>query len=223
MRQDFLPFLFVTEQNITIDFKARYFLLGTPSPAIKHVWFVCHGYGQLAHYFIKKFQILDNGTCLIVAPEGLSRFYLQGFSGRVGATWMTKEARENDITNYITYLNTVAESIIDRLDEDVHITLLGFSQGAATAARWITQSNLNFRRLILWAGIFPEDLDIISARKKLSATKTFLVIGDQDPLISPDISEKQAIQYEKLGTDPEVVRFTGGHEINEGVLKSFER
>ena len=36
-----------------------------------------------------------------MAPEGLSRFYLEGFSGKVGATWMTREDRLNDIDNYL--------------------------------------------------------------------------------------------------------------------------
>ena len=40
----------------------------------------------------------------IIAPQGLHKFYLEGTSGRVGASWMTKENREDDIKNYLVYL-----------------------------------------------------------------------------------------------------------------------
>ena len=62
------------QKNISITKTARYFILGDASEKIEEVWFVCHGYAQLANYFIKNFEVLDNGKNLIVAPEGLSRF-----------------------------------------------------------------------------------------------------------------------------------------------------
>jgi hypothetical protein len=52
------------------------------------VWFVCHGYGQLAAYFIRHFAFLTENApaTVVIAPEGLSRFHLSGNGGRVGAT-----------------------------------------------------------------------------------------------------------------------------------------
>ena len=54
-------------------------------------------------YFIRKFRALFDDL-LVVAPEGMHRFYLQGSSGRVGASWMTKEAREDDIADNLRWL-----------------------------------------------------------------------------------------------------------------------
>jgi len=73
----------MTEQTINITFKARYFKLGTLSPATKNVWFVIHGYGQLAKYFLQKFHLLNNGTTVIIAPEGLSHFYVEDLATRM--------------------------------------------------------------------------------------------------------------------------------------------
>ena len=96
------------ERNINFEFKARYYKLGDITHETKQVWFVLHGYGQLAQYFIKKFKAIESSQICIVAPEGLSKFYLEsvtsrsaGGSNRVGATWMTRENREVDIENYI--------------------------------------------------------------------------------------------------------------------------
>jgi hypothetical protein len=88
----------MTQNELGFSFKARYSRLGEINDDTEQVWFVIHGYGQLAHYFIRKFALLENKNTCIIAPEGLSRFYVNelkegGFrnSDRVGATWMTKE------------------------------------------------------------------------------------------------------------------------------------
>ena len=68
------------EKHLVIPKTARYFLHGTPSEKTKEIWFIIHGYGQLAQYFIRHFSHFDPETTLVAAPEGLSRFYLEGTS-----------------------------------------------------------------------------------------------------------------------------------------------
>ncbi|MCZ8216519.1 MAG: phospholipase, partial [Cyclobacteriaceae bacterium] len=82
--------------TISFQFKARYQTLGKLDANTRKVWFVLHGYGQLAEYFLRKFKSLEAQEIFVIAPEGLSRFYMedvtrrsQGGSQRVGATWMT--------------------------------------------------------------------------------------------------------------------------------------
>ncbi len=64
------------EHHISVTRTARYYTLGEISRGVAEVWFVCHGYGQLAERFIRHFAALDDGTRLVVAPEALGRFYL---------------------------------------------------------------------------------------------------------------------------------------------------
>ncbi|MFY7923741.1 MAG: esterase, partial [Gemmatimonas sp.] len=53
---------------------ARYSVLGTEPAEAQRVWFVLHGYGQLAPRFLRHFAgAVPPDTC-VVAPEGLSRF-----------------------------------------------------------------------------------------------------------------------------------------------------
>lgn len=209
------------EKRISFEFNGRYEVLGTPGHEIEQLWIVCHGHGQLAKYFIKKFSCLNDGKHLIVAPEGLFRYYLEGFTGRVGATWMTKEDRVSDIQNYLNFLSTVFNEIRPRLKKEVHITLLGFSQGAATISRFATQTDVDFDRLILWAGIFPPDLPPLESHRKLSDKECILVYGLQDQyLTEARIKEQEAIA-ETIKVTPEVLTFEGAHELYENLIQQI--
>ena len=119
------------------------------------VIYALHGYGQLARYFIQKLENLND--YLIVAPEGMHRFYLKGSNGRVGASWMTKEAREMDIADNIQFLNELDSKISHEYSIQERI-LLGFSQGGATAIRWKLNTNNPFDKTIIWASDFPPDM-----------------------------------------------------------------
>ena len=110
------------EHSIKVRRSARYYTLGPDDErAVRDVWFVLHGYGQLAAQFIGIFEALNDGTRLIVAPEALNRFYVAGVETApaaergVGATWMTREDRLNEIDDYVAAgvaLNTSLETRI---------------------------------------------------------------------------------------------------------------
>ena len=178
------------------------------------VWIVLHGYGQLAQYFINNFKILKGNGIAVIAPEAQSRFYVNGFSGRVGATWMTKEERENDISDYSVYLNQVYDSFNLK---NKKVTLLGFSQGGATAARWFSNNAQKFDQLILWSSLFPPDFDFESILKNLDSDKCKMVYGLQDPFITNehyDQTEKIKSAYPKI----EIITFDGEHKIDSKTL-----
>src|SRR5712692_3984827 len=101
------------EHRLAIARTARYYTLGALGPATRQVWFVCHGYGQLAGRFLRHFAPLDDGSRVIVAPEGLSRFYLteRAAERRVGASWMTREDRLAEIDDYVHYLDAVQTAV----------------------------------------------------------------------------------------------------------------
>jgi hypothetical protein len=99
----------LNHHRIVVPRSARYYTLGPTHGFPREVWIVCHGYGQLASRFLGQFAGLDDGTRLIVAPEALSRFYLDPIperrdqrNPRVGATWMTKEDRDAEIADQLT-------------------------------------------------------------------------------------------------------------------------
>ncbi|GHA72516.1 alpha/beta hydrolase [Pontibacter akesuensis] len=208
----------MNEHSLTVPRTARYYTLGTPSASIKDLWIVCHGYGQLARYFLRHFSALDNGQTLVVAPEALSRFYLERFSGRIGATWMTKEDRLSEIEDQASYLNLLLREQLQQLPQDVRITVLGFSQGGATVSRWLATQNVPVHRLILWAASFPEDIDFSSGKAAFANLPVAVVYGMQDEFITPEaLANKQQLMHQ-LGINSQVYTFEGGHSIDAATL-----
>ena len=211
----------IEEKTLSFSYRGRYFTSTQPGPHIEKVLVVFHGYGMLAYYFLQKFRDLFDEKTLVIAPEGLNRFYLEGFSGRVGATWMTKEDRLADIENYLCYLAELKRGVLD-LCTNAEITLLGFSQGAATVSRWITQGDVNWHRLILWAGLWPPDLPFEAGREKLGANKEiYFVYGNQDPFLKESHLSTLKDLSDKLDVQPVIQVFEGGHEINVSLLKQI--
>src|SRR5258706_7542269 len=94
------------EHHVSTPRSARYFTLGSPEHAAE-VWFVCHGYGQLASRFLERFRPIEAERRCIVAPEGLSRFYLTESPAerRVGASLVTREERPHEIDDYGRHLH----------------------------------------------------------------------------------------------------------------------
>src|SRR2546428_11922672 len=153
---------YVKEHHIGVSRTARYFALGDPARA-GEVWFACHGYGQLAARFLEKLRVLDGGHRSLVAPEGLSRFYLSESptERRVGASWMTREDRLAEIEDYVRYLDAVYAAVFESLDRaGVTVHALGYSQGASTVSRWAALGKAKIDRLTLWGGAVPPGLDL---------------------------------------------------------------
>jgi predicted esterase len=173
----------------------------------KRIILALHGYGQLAQYFYRKFNSLTNDYGLVI-PEGPHRFYLEGSSGRVGASWMTKEWREQDISENTRYLLQITAEI-RRSNPTAQLTLLGFSQGGATAARLYQADPALFSQLILWASVFPPD---IAMQQFPKGNKMDFVIGSNDPYFAAESKAKIQEEYLALGFD--IHTFEGVHDLD---------
>ena len=203
---------------------------------------MCHGYRQLARRFLPRFSGLDDGTRLIVAPEGLSRFYLHDpASGRhgkevpVGATWMTREDRENEIADYIGFLDAVVGEVtaapgagsgggsgaglgVGSSKESGRLTVFGFSQGVQTVCRWMAAGDTAIERVILWGGYPPHDLDLQRGPDRLRSAKVTLVLGLKDEYISEEAHAVQEARLHELGIPFETITHAGGHELDQALL-----
>lgn len=210
----------VQKHQFEITRSARYFTSGIYSDKVKNIWIVCHGYGQLAEYFIKKFNSVSNEENYIIAPEGLHRYYLDKDRVRTGATWMTSDDREDDIKDYVGLLTTVFKREINGFRGK--IILLGFSQGVSTICRWLVYADIKPDFLILWSGGIPQDLPTEDTVSKLKDIKTFLVIGDEDEFINEERKEIILRDMATLKSDFEFIPFHGRHTIDSAVLKEIK-
>jgi predicted esterase len=198
------------EHQFKIDKTVRYLTYGNQETA-KNLWFVLHGYGQLPYYFIKKFESLNPEDNYVVAPEGMHRFYLNGTSGRVGASWMTKEARLDDIENNTQYLDSLAKNL-SKSNNFKNKVLLGFSQGGATAARWHEFGSYSADVFILWASVFPPDLEFNPQQTSLLKSDNYFVIGKNDPFFKGKETELKD-QFNSKEFTFKIIDFDGKHDI----------
>lgn len=213
------------ERRLSVRRTARICTLG-PEDAARELWFVLHGYRQLADRFLRRFECLADGNRLIVAPEALSRFYVEREVGRhgpgslVGGSWMTRHERDSEIDDYVEYLDRVAEDVLERATTPpASTTVLGFSQGLHTAARWAVRGAHRPDRLVLWGDTVPPDLDLERAASRLAGVELLLVVGDGDGTRRPEVEEERLEALRGVGLTPRVLRHPGGHEIDRALLE----
>lgn len=209
-----------TEHTLVVPRTARYLTLG-PEDA-PEVWIVVHGYGQLARRFLRRFEPIADGTRRIVAPEALSRFYVRDQPGRhgpesvVGATWMTRESRESEIADYVRYLDLLADQVAP---EGRRLTVLGFSQGVATVARWTTAGRVRPERIVFWGDFLPPDLDVAAAGARWERARLARVHGERDGgLKATRLARAENELVQRTGVPLPVVVYDGGHDIHPETL-----
>jgi len=210
-------------QHLDVTRTARYFLLGPENGSAGEVWIGLHGYAQLASRFLRWLQPLDDGRTLVAAPEALSRFYLEtGMDGRhgkaIGATWLTREDREADLRDHLGYLGRLHEDLLARSAAHPRVVLLGFSQGAALAARWVAEGTVRPDMLVLWGAPPPPDVTPPRLAERLAGRPLHLVAGDRDGYLPGDVLDAAAARCTEAGALVTVTRFSGGHQVHGPTL-----
>ena len=210
----------IKEYQLEVKVKAPYFTLNELTEQTERVWIVFHGYGQLAKYFLRKFEAIDNQKNFIIAPQGLSKYYTEGFTGRVGASWMTKEDRLTEIDNQYSYISEVLKNV--GAPSEKKLIYFGFSQGTATMGRFAAHAKLPFEKMIIWAGTFPPDIeeggyDFLTGNEEIS-----YFTSKQDPFFKESMIENQNETVKRtMGKLPQLNWYEGGHTVIPELLKSI--
>ena len=212
----------IIETSIKIQKSARYFSIGEFTPKVKKAWFVLHGYGQLAQDFLKEFESISSEETIIIAPEALSKFYFRGLSGNIGASWMTKEDRENEIDDYVGFLNYVYNTVLTKVNnENLEIIILGFSQGCHTAVRWLEKSELAVSKLVLCSGSFPEDINFYNNLEYWKSLNIHSMVGSSDRLVDHKKLSDQIRRLNSIDIEVDQYKFEGGHKLEPKLLQNI--
>jgi predicted esterase len=175
--------------------------------------------------FITYFQGIAGPQRGILAPEALNRFYLDppvpggapAAERRVGTTWMTREDRDAEIADYVAYLDQVCADLAPRAER---VTVLGFSQGVATACRWIASGRTPVTRLIAWAGQLAPDVDVRVLAARV-AQPLDVVVGDADEYAAARALDSELARLDEAGVTYRLTRFAGGHRMDKSALLTF--
>jgi predicted esterase len=215
------------QRHLHVPRSARYAVIGSPTAQLSEVWFVCHGHGQLAARFLRRFLPLERADRLFVAPEALSRYYLappkmgpHPPGTPVGASWMTSEDRDVEMDDYVGYLDLLHDEIFRVVDRaKVRLWAVGFSQGASTVARWVVRGRVEPDRVVLCSGMLPAELDEEGAGRLAHRSPLTITYGDNDEFASAERVLDEESKLKRLGIPYEIIRFKGGHTITPELLE----
>ncbi len=207
------------QHHLDISIKASFYTLNELTDFTERIWLVFHGYGQLAEFFIKKFEKLDPKKNFIIAPQGLSKYYLEGVYGRVGASWMTKEDRLTEIANQHSYIDQVVNQYSMEAKQLVYF---GFSQGTATMGRYAAHAKVPFQKMIIWAGTFPPDTNPLDWKYLTGNEEIVYYTSREDPYFKEDfIPQQNNVIREALGVEPTLHWYDGGHRVQPKIVATL--
>jgi len=216
------------ERHLQVRRTARYFVVGEPGDKTTELWIALHGYGQLAAPFAEALAPLRSESRVIVAPEALSRFYLDepakrhGPQSPVGAGWMTREDRVSEIDDYVQYLDAVVDDVRRGIrGTDLRIVMFGFSQGVATACRWAALGKTRPDRVILWGGAIAADLPTDRGDQLWYGASVVMVAGRKDAVVPVTFMQKELRTLAERGLTVDLVEYDGGHSLNSDALRQL--
>lgn len=211
------------EFTIDVNTTGRYQVLGELGNHTKAIWFVFHGYAMDANSFIQEFDCILDKQTVVIAPEGLHRFYSKSTRGKVAANWMTNELRGSDINNNIDFLNSIWNKLLEsELNPNVKLGILGFSQGGPTAMRWAAQLEREIQEIVIWGSDLPLDVvDNIHGLKKINRSSLKVIVGSHDEYVSTDKVDKIIVEMHEKGVDFDFHTFEGKHALHKDSIRYF--
>lgn len=156
----------------------------------------CHGYGETAEIHLAELQEIPGiGEWSVAAVQALHPFYSKGGTV-IAASWMTGLDRDLAIADNINYMRNVVRA----LPPAQTTVFLGFSQGAAMAAR--AAAHIPAAGLVLLGGDIPPDV------REAKLPPLLLARGIRDEWYT-DEKFKNDLSFVKAAR---TLVFEGGHE-----------
>ncbi len=167
-----------------------------------------HGYAQSAEDMLAELELIPGSErWTLVSVQGLHRFYARG-QGKVVASWMTREDREQAIADNLGYVNRVVSEAIRGAGDQATIVFLGFSQGVAMAYRAAVMGERRASGLIAIGGDVPPDVKEASADR---FPPILLAAGESDEWYTAVKADEDEVFLRARGLRHEVFRYAGGH------------
>ena len=175
---------------------AHYYSLGEPGPGIQHLWVCLHGHHQPVAGLAAQLVQLDTPERLLILPEALSRHAQPENSGRSGdalGVWFAPHSVADDLADTTTYLDGLTDAIRARCPAGTPVTVLGYGHGAAAAVGWLAENHLVYERLILYAPVFPSEIDRRSLFGAISP-RPVVVVSTTTDSFTPEADGRALLQ-----------------------------
>lgn len=204
----------MNKNSIDISRTAHFYSLGNDIKPSK-ILIVLHGYGQKANDFLQTFKNYTKEDTLIIAPEAISKFYNK--KRETVSSWMTSLHREDEIKDYINYLNILVDKIYSKYDSIQKINVLGYSQGCSTATRWVFSTDYSINHIYLCSGSCPPEL------KGKVNIRASLYFGNHDKILNIFKAKEEIEAFKKILAVERVCLFEGGHIVSKECLAEINQ
>lgn len=135
---------------------------------------------------------------------------------------MTRDDRDAEIADHVAYLDALCDAVLAQVDgPPPRIHVVGFSQGVATAARWLAHGHTRADHLVVWSGRLPADLFPMSDDHPLRRLRIDVVTGDADELATPEVRAEQQELLARNALAVHVHRHAGGHRMDADTLTAL--
>lgn len=186
-----------------------------PREGMPYLWYF-HGYGQAPAWSSRKLQPFVEAGWGLIAPEGFNRFYLEGHSGRVGASWMTREARLDDIADQQSFFNALWQQYGPG---NRHVAF-AFSQGAPAFWRWYAAYLPQFEGAVHYASDPPPELTA-DAFALATMKRAIGVFPQEDAFISAEKAQAIVAQLRTWPFSWDFIFPKGPHRLDDEVVKNL--
>jgi len=167
-----------------------------------------HGYAQSAEDMLAELELIPGSErWTLVSVQGLHRFYARGH-GKVVASWMTREDREQAIADNLGYVNRVVRAALQGVGDEATVVFLGFSQGVAMAYRAAVMGERRAGGLIAIGGDVPPDVQEASADR---FPPILIAAGQSDEWYTAAKVEADEVFLRARRLRHEIFHYAGGH------------
>jgi predicted esterase len=198
-----------TEHSIVVSVHGRY-LVEPPrqaGPAPMLIGF--HGYAEPAEAQLERMRAIPGSEqWLIVAPQGLHRFYLRR-SQQVVASWMTRQNRDELMDDNRRFVQAVVEAVRQEGHPASPIVAAGFSQGVAMAFRAACTAGFPAAGVIACGGDIPPEIDRQSLR---AARRVLIARGVRDEWYTAAKLTNDESRLTSAGVSVQALTLDAGHE-----------
>ena len=171
-----------------------------------------HGYKENAAIQMDVLRRIAGDRSLgLISIQGLHRFYSRGSD--VVASWMTKEDREQAITDNVEYVGKVLTAIADDAGITRPLIYIGFSQGVAMAFRTAALVQRPCDGLIVLASDVPPDVAPLAA----SLPRVLYGRGSEDEFYKADQAARDLAVLRAAGVDVVEARVRGRSPVDAGI------
>lgn len=173
------------------------------------VFVLLHGTGGDETNLLPVVQVLNIDATILsirgnVNENGMNRYFKRHGEGQYDVEDLNKRGKELH-----DFIMEKAKEYDFSLDD---VVLFGFSNGSNIGINMLLLEDAAFNKGMLFAPMYPVDLS--DNQKDLSDAKILLSMGENDPIVSQEESERVIELFESRGANVAQV-WVNSHEINE--------